>query len=137
MRLKRHGLPAETEDGFLGWVLDLAKLHGWRVAHFRPALTARGWRTPVQADGAGFPDLVLVRGEQLIFAELKSERGRLSDEQRAWLDALGQTAATCCVWRPSDRQRIEELLSRSRGAAGRCQGLNEGSVIWRGTSSCL
>lgn len=94
-------------------VIQLAKLHGFRVTHFRPAMTRAGkWMTAVQGDGKGFPDLVLVRGDQLIFAELKSERGKLSDEQRAWLDALGQTAATCCVWRPSDRKRIEDLLAK-------------------------
>ena len=38
-------------------VIQLARLLGWRVAHFRPAMTTRGWRTPVSADGAGFPDL--------------------------------------------------------------------------------
>lgn len=36
-------------------VIELARILGWRVAHFRPALTKHGWRTPVQADGAGFP----------------------------------------------------------------------------------
>jgi hypothetical protein len=28
-------------------VIELAKLRGWRTAHFRPARTAHGWRTAV------------------------------------------------------------------------------------------
>src|SRR5205823_4705076 len=54
-------------------VIQLGHLYRWRIAHFRPALTAQGWRTPVEADGAGFPDLVLTRSPELIIAELKSD----------------------------------------------------------------
>jgi hypothetical protein len=79
-------------------VIELARLLGWRVAHFRPAQTAQGWRTPVQADGKGFPDLVLVRRERLVFAELKSARGRTSLEQQGWLAALHGTAAEVYLW---------------------------------------
>jgi hypothetical protein len=81
-----------TEAAWQTQVIDLAQLLGWRVAHFRAAQTDRGWRTPVQADGAGYPDLVLVRGSELLFVELKAQRGRLSGEQRAWLDALRAVA---------------------------------------------
>jgi hypothetical protein len=55
-------LPTITEAEFLAQVLQLAKLCGWLTAHFRPAKTAHGWRTAVQGDGAGWPDLVLLRG---------------------------------------------------------------------------
>lgn len=48
--------PAEpTEIQWQAQVIELAHILGWTVAHFRPALTKHGWRTPVQADGAGFP----------------------------------------------------------------------------------
>jgi len=30
-------------------ILDIAKMFGWRRAHFRPARTKYGWRTPVQS----------------------------------------------------------------------------------------
>ena len=40
----------------------------------------------------GFPDEVLVRAGGLVFAELKSEKGKLSDEQRAWPEALRAVA---------------------------------------------
>ena len=67
------------------------------------ARTARAWRTAVAADGAGFPDLVLAKPGRLLFVELKSENGRLSQEQARWLAALGLTErAEVKVWRPSD-----------------------------------
>jgi len=96
-------------------VIDLAHLLRWRVAHFRPAMTRGRWSTPVSGDGAGFPDLVLVRGGRVIFAELKAAKGRLRPEQEVWLDALraadGPTLSTY-TWRPDDwfAGRIEEVL---------------------------
>lgn len=37
---------AVTEAQFQAAVVDLARLAGWRVAHFRPARTSHGWATP-------------------------------------------------------------------------------------------
>lgn len=93
-------------------VLEYARLRGWRAAHFRPARISGGrWRTPVAADGAGFPDLVLARGGRVIFAELKAEGGRLSAEQRAWLEALREAGGVeVHVWRPKQWDEVEEVL---------------------------
>jgi hypothetical protein len=99
-----------SELDFQRQVIELARLFRWRVAHFRAAKTSKGWRTPVQADGAGFPDLCLVR-DRIVFAELKAERGRLSPDQAAWLDAIGRVpGAEVHVWRPSDLDAIAEVL---------------------------
>lgn len=103
----------ETEADFQTYVIDLAHLYKWRVAHFRTARTEKGWRTPVSADGKGFPDLVLVR-DRVIYAELKSDSGRLSSEQEAWLEDLAAAGAETYVWRPSDRTAVEAAL-RWRG----------------------
>jgi hypothetical protein len=100
-----------TERDWQQTVIEAAQALGFKVAHFRPAKTARGWRTPVQADGAGFPDLVMVRGERIIFAELKSDTGKISVDQEAWLEALGQ-AGEAYVWRPRDWDSVVENLSR-------------------------
>jgi hypothetical protein len=98
-----------TEAEFQGAVIEAARFLGWRVAHFRTARTSHGWRTPVAADGAGFPDLCLVR-ERVLFVELKAEKGRLNDEQGRWLAALGFAGAHVHCWRPSDWPSIEEAL---------------------------
>ena len=98
-------LPPITEDEFTSQVIQYAMLHGWRVAHFRPARTARGWRTAVQGDGAGFPDLVLARHGLVLFAELKAEKGKLSPEQEQW-----QRTVNGMVWRPSQWPEIERML---------------------------
>ncbi len=88
----------------------IARLRGWRSAHFRPARTARGWRTAVQGDGRGFPDLLLVRGSVLLAAELKAGRGRPTPEQAAWLAALEAVGVRTFVWRPTDWPAIEQTL---------------------------
>lgn len=119
-----------TEAQFQQQVIDLARLYGWLVAHFRPARVGDSWRTPVQADGAGFPDLVLVRGDRLIFAELKGERGALSTSQHVWIDRLREVAAAVeahtgplrhtievHVWRPSDFDLVEDRLRPAARAA--------------------
>lgn len=94
-------------------VIDLAHVHGWKVAHFRPARTDKGWRTPVSADGRGFPDLVLVR-DRLLFVELKNDAGRLTVEQRHWLDDLQAAGAQVAVWRPRDFDQVLETLKGGR-----------------------
>lgn len=58
---------------------------------------------------AGFPDLVIV-GNAVIFVELKSQRGRVSPEQQAWLDALMRAGVEAHVWRPDDWPLVAERL---------------------------
>lgn len=100
----------QTESQFQDTVTEYAGLQGWRWTHFRAAQTGKGWRTPLQGS-RGFPDLVLVRDQRLIFAELKSQRGKKPDqEQRAWLDALKATSGEVYVWRPSDWDTIVGIL---------------------------
>jgi hypothetical protein len=99
----------QTEAQFQKAVIDLARHTGWLVAHFRPARTEEGWRTPVSADGAGFPDLVLVR-DLVLYRELKSEKGRVRPDQQRWHEALATAGADIAVWRPSDWPAIANTL---------------------------
>ena len=49
----------------------------------------------------GFPDEVIVLPRRLIVAELKSERGRVTPDQRRWLDAFGSLCfGEVYLWRP-------------------------------------
>jgi hypothetical protein len=84
-------------------VLVLARLRGFAVAHFRPGRTLRGgWRTPVAADGAGWPDLVLVKDNRCLFRELKGDGGRLRPEQVAWIARLIAAGQDARIWTATD-----------------------------------
>jgi hypothetical protein len=94
---------ALTEKQFEGQVKDLAKIFGWKYYH-----TWRSFHSP-----AGFPDCVMVRGQRIIFAELKSEKGSVSEKQQEWLDALGNVGdkdVQVYLWRPDDIEEIVEVL---------------------------
>lgn len=111
-----------TEDDLLTAVIDLAHLFGLTVAHFRPARVVdrrtgrETWRTPVQADGKGYPDLTIVGPGGVLFRELKSATGTLSPEQRIWIYKLDEADADIGTWRPEDLRsgRIERELRTLR-----------------------
>ncbi len=72
-------------------VIELATWLGWKTYHTYDS----------RRSSPGFPDLTLVKGNTLLFVELKSAKGRLTTEQIEWLRALG-FVATVATWRPSD-----------------------------------
>lgn len=104
---------AVSETDFLSTVVEYAQIRGWLVYHHIPGMNRRGrWGSHVQGH-RGFPDLVLARDGVVVFAELKTEKGRLSTVQEAWLEELTQPASLwrhVFCWRPSDWPRIEEVL---------------------------
>lgn len=93
-------MSAMTEVDLLRTVVEMAKWNHWLVHHQRPARTEKGWRSAIQGD-SGFPDLVLARDGRVLFVELKSERGRLSDGQLRWQGAL-TGRGRWKLWRPRD-----------------------------------
>jgi hypothetical protein len=116
MREPRLALPSEedelarvrakfrpSERDWQRTVTELARLCGWRCYH-----TLRS-----QGSEAGFPDLVLLRQPTLLVVELKTDQGRLRPAQREWLAELDQvTSMIAEVWRPSDLDRVQQLLRR-------------------------
>jgi hypothetical protein len=104
---------SERERDWQRFVINLAHTLGWRVAHFRTAQNQRGqWLTPVAADGAGFPDLVLAR-DRIIYAELKTNTGKLSAQQVQWQQAITATGGEHHVWRPRDKDVVQRVLERT------------------------
>lgn len=102
-----------TEAEFFRQVVELAALLGYQYAHFRPAMTKRGWRTPVQGPlGAGFPDLVLVsaRRRRVIYAELKSDAGKPTPAQIMVRDLLSAAGDEAYIWQPKDWDAIVAIL---------------------------
>lgn len=106
-----------TEIQCQATIVEAAKLFGWRIHATRPARSAKGWRTPIQGH-AGFPDLVLARGPDLLFVELKRKPNRIEPDQQAWHDALAAAGATVhVVWVPEGMPQFLAGLAARTGAA--------------------
>ena len=99
MRVKYQRL---TEKDFLAMVRQLATLNGWLCYHVHDSR-----RSP-----AGFPDLVLVRDGVLLVVEAKLDGGRLTPEQRRWLEEFRKCGIGGGLWRPRDFDLIELALRR-------------------------
>ncbi len=94
-----------TEAAFQSVVIELAEVYGWRWYH-----TGDSRRSP-----SGFPDLLLLRDGRALAWELKTMRGRLRPDQRAWLAALDAVPGIeAAVRRPSDWEAIEAALKGER-----------------------
>lgn len=99
-----------SENDLLSNVRQIAGLLGWFHYHTHDSRRSE----------AGFPDLVLVRGDRLIFAELKSAKGRLTPAQADWLKRLNAVAPSpgktveVYLWRPVDwtSGTIDRVLAR-------------------------
>jgi hypothetical protein len=111
--------PQRPEAAFQQQVLDLARIYGWRAYHTHDSRRSE----------PGFPDLVLIRAPELIFAELKTSSGRLSPAQHEWIamlslveEGIAQRAGDppesrlveVNIWRPSDFDAIHGRLARRR-----------------------
>jgi len=88
-----------TEAELAANILDAAAKLGWRVKR-DPT-----WRATCACPG--FPDLTMARptanGQaRLIFCELKTERGKLTEPQGEWLALLRMTGLGVYIWRPRD-----------------------------------
>jgi hypothetical protein len=91
-----------TEAQLSGLVVELARIAGWLRYHTFDS----------RRSNHGFPDWVFVKGSRILFVELKSQTGRVSDKQQAWLDALEVVpCAEVFVWRPGDWDSIVETLT--------------------------
>lgn len=104
------------ESQFQAQVIQLARINQWKVFHPAKMQARDGtWRTALQGD-KGWPDLVLAHKDRgLIVAELKTDTGKVSFEQQAWLTHLAPWAEVH-VWRPKDIDFIAERLSQAKGA---------------------
>jgi len=100
-RTRRRRWPYILEKDFQDTVVEYAHLCGWMTYHTHDS----------RRSDAGFPDLTMVRGTRLIFAELKSQKGTIRPAQEAWLQRLqGVPAVEVYLWRPTDWDDIEKVL---------------------------
>jgi hypothetical protein len=101
--------PSERE--LQATIVDACRVLGYRVAHFRPARTVHGWRTPMTGD-IGFPDLVCARPGRVLALELKAARGRLGPGQAEWLRALQGAVVHAQVVTPAGLDELLTLLAK-------------------------
>ena len=103
-----------TEEEFVGQVDDLAEILGFRWVRVGPLRTTGGlWKTPTRGPlGKGWPDTVYIhaRSGRTIYVEFKSELGKTSPDQNHVLGFLKGAGLETYVWRPSDFDRIAEVL---------------------------
>ncbi len=96
-----------SERVFMDQVMQIARMNGWHVFHASPHLVRPGvWRS----DGQGFPDLCMAHPARgIVFAELKTEKGKMSAGQQSWRLAIAPHAEWY-LWRPSDLPAIAKRL---------------------------
>lgn len=105
-----------SEKEWQAHVLEVAERLGWTwwhdAASNRPRRCYRcGAGTRGERNTKGLPDLLLVRGDRLIWVELKKQDGVTSTEQRKWIADLRAAGQTVYVWRPADWDTIERVLT--------------------------
>ncbi len=100
-----------TEKQWQDQVLEVAHMLGWYCHHDHDS-RKQDWR----AD-SGFPDLVLAKDGRIIFAELKTAKGRMTPMQQGWRRHLGGDAligppegVEVYLWRPDDWPEVERIL---------------------------
>ena len=96
-------------------------------AHLREAMAVRGlWGYHARSSigsASGWPDWVILGPDGAIFAELKSERGRVTPAQRRVGSMLMRLGFRWVVWRPSDlldgtvERQLDEITARREEAA--------------------
>ncbi len=81
-----------SEANLQACIEQLARYRGWRSYHTHDSRRSQ----------AGFPDLVLVKNDRILWRELKTMTGRMRPEQTAWLTDLEAAGADTAIWRPID-----------------------------------
>ena len=101
-RLPKNSLRLFASEGDLQrYVEDLLGLYGWIYHHAGDS----------RRSSAGLPDIVALRAPRVIFAELKSETGRVRGLQKVWLEELDRcTGVETYLWRPRDMDAIDRVL---------------------------
>ena len=90
-----------TEAQLQAVVLEEAEFNGWEHYHTHDS----------RRSNKGFPDLVLVR-ERVVYAEIKTMKGKLTKEQQHWQDILKYAGQEVYVIRPCDKDLVTQILKR-------------------------
>jgi hypothetical protein len=85
-----------SEKQLVKHIKNAAETFGWLFAHFVATKTKGATFTNVQGDN-GSPDIILARRGVVLHIETKTQRGKLSEAQEQWRDAMG---ASWRQWKP-------------------------------------
>lgn len=97
-------------------IIEAAQWSGWLIHHDRPSQNAAGrWSTAIEGT-PGFPDLVLVhpRAGRTIYMELKSDTGKVTPMQQAWLDGLQASGQDARLVLPPDLDSVIHELTHPK-----------------------
>jgi hypothetical protein len=95
-----------SEAEFQALVLDLVRTLGLQAYHTHDSRRSQ----------PGFPDLVIVGRDGVLFRELKTMDGRVSVDQKYWIEILRAAGADVGIWRPSS---WPDPITRELRALGR------------------
>lgn len=90
-----------SEKAWQRLIIDTAQKCGWMCFHTYDSR---------KTTGKGFPDLVMVK-DRVVWAELKTQRGRLTADQKRWRYALLAAGEEYHLWRPSDWRIVQIVLA--------------------------
>lgn len=90
-----------SERAFQNQVVQLAEMYGWLVFHNPDSRMVR----------AGLPDLILIHDKCVIFAELKTDGGRLRPDQVVVIRKLQAAGQHVFLWRPRHFNTIKNVLN--------------------------
>ena len=99
---------AMTEDELLTAVTEWLTLRDWVWTHSRRSDKA------LTMGHQGVPDIIAARRGRVVFLELKTEKGRLTEEQWAWMNVLtvrGIGLSQAEIVRPSNLDDILRWLA--------------------------
>src|SRR5690349_561238 len=105
---KEYALRTTKEKDWHLIVEQFARIMGWTHYHTYDS----------RKSDPGFPDLVLIRDDRLIFVELKAQRGKLSPDQERWQELIYGVAGACPAhvsyycWKPENFDTMVEALVR-------------------------
>ena len=109
----KHPALLWSEAVFQSHVVNLAKQLGYSLVYHTH---------DSRLSEPGFPDLVMVNPKSgaTVFAELKSQTGRVRPEQESWINGLRASGQVAELWRPADwvSGRVMGVL-RGGGLRGR------------------
>jgi hypothetical protein len=95
-------------------ILEAARFAGWRIHCPRTAQTGKGVHLTADDGDAGWPDVTLSRGGQLVIVELKRKPNKVEPEQQVWLDQLAKVPGVSAfvVWVPEEMDTFIKALQR-------------------------